>query len=41
VPVPNVHKQASTRAPIRQVDFYLVYLPSYSPDFNRHRAVLF
>ena len=30
----NVHKHASIRAAIRQAGCYLVYLPSYSPDFN-------
>jgi transposase len=30
----NVHKHAAVRAAIRQAGCYLVYLPSYSPDFN-------
>lgn len=30
----NVHKHASIRAAITQAGCYLVYLPSYSPDFN-------
>jgi len=30
----NVHKQESVRAVIRQAGCHLLYLPSYSPDFN-------